>query len=106
GFLFDGVLKNIRKTENHLQWSGFRRFLKGKYKSERIWELGFYAEGRQYRILGLFGDQRKQVILLMGCYHKQQVYTPPDALDTAYKRAKDVHEGRAILRERKIEMDF
>ena len=87
-FHFDGLLKDIHKTANPIHWVGFRRFLKGKSQQERIWELEFKADKRQYRVLGCFGNARKQAILLVGCYHKQRVYTPPDALDLAYKRRK------------------
>ncbi|MCH8039441.1 MAG: type II toxin-antitoxin system RelE/ParE family toxin [Nitrospinae bacterium] len=104
-FLFQATLKNIRKTENPIQWGGFR-FLKGKLRAEQIWELKFFADKRQYRILGIFGEARKQVVLLMGCYHKQGNYTPTDALDTALKRAKALKERRGGLRERKIRTDF
>ena len=104
--LFDGILKNASKTEHPINWIGFKRFLKGKYKQGRLWELFFRADKRQHRVIGFFRDQRKQAGLLMGCYHKQNVYTPPDALDTAFKRAKDIREGRATLHERKIKNDI
>lgn len=103
--LFQATLKNIRKTEIPTQWGGFR-LLKGKVKGERIWELKFFADKRQYRILVKFGETRKKVVLLMGCYHKQGNYTPTDALGTALKRAKALKEGRGGLRERKIATDF
>ncbi|MEX5218993.1 MAG: type II toxin-antitoxin system RelE/ParE family toxin [Nitrospiraceae bacterium] len=101
---FDGLLKNLSKTANHLDW-GIKRFLEGKYKQQRIWEIGFIADGRQNRILGIFAGE-KQVVLLMGCYHKQRVYTPHNALDTAYDRAKTFQAGKATLYERKIKTDL
>ena len=105
--LFQSTLKNIGKTEIPIQWVGWKRFLKGKFKEEKIWELAFIADKRQYRILGQFGsDKRKQVILLIGCYHKQGNYTPTDALDTAYNRAKALKDGRGQTHERKIDKDF
>ena len=104
--LFQGTLKNISKTEIPIQWVGFKRFLRGKLKIERIWELAFTADKRQYRILGLFGDTRKQVVFLMGCYHKQGNYTPMDALKTALKRAKALKNKTGGLRERKIKTDL
>ena len=104
--LFDGLLKDNRKTENPINWIGFRHYLKGKLREEKIWELGFYADGRQQRVLCKCGSMRKQAILLIGCYHKDQVYTPVDALETAYKRAKALSEGRANLHEREIKDDI
>jgi len=100
-FGFDSLLKNTAKTESHLEWTGFK-YLKGEAKKERIWQLDFLADGRQYRGLGVFGSLRRQAVLLIGCYHKGKVYTPQNALDTAIKRAKALREGKAITRERKI----
>ena len=103
---FNSVLKNIRNIENPIHWTPLKRFLKGKYAKYRIWELEFKADGRQYRVLGNFGKERKQAVLLAGCYHKTRVYTPPDALDSAFNRARLLTEGRAKFRERKIRTDI
>ena len=103
---FNSVLKNIRNIENPIHWTPLKRFLRGKYAKHRIWELEFKADGRQYRILGNFGKERKQAVLLVGCYHKTRVYTPPDALDSAFDRARWLIEGRAKLRERQIRTDI
>jgi hypothetical protein len=103
-FQLDSLLKNVATTEQHIQWVGFK-YLKGEPRTERIWQLDFLADGRQYRALGVFGSIRRQAVLLVGCYHKGKTYTPPDALDTAVKRAKNLREGRATTRERKIKID-
>jgi hypothetical protein len=103
-FGFDGLLKNSAKTKSELGWSGFK-YLKGEARKEKIWQIAFVADGRQYRLLGVFRPARKTV-LLIGCYHKGKVYTPPDALDTAVKRARALREGRACTLERKIKFDF
>jgi hypothetical protein len=102
---FDTLLKNTRKIENHLQWGGFK-YLKGKPSEERIWQLDFRADKRQYRLLGVFGSITKQAVLILGCYHKGDVYTPREALVTACKRAKAFREGRAAIHERKIKNDL
>jgi hypothetical protein len=104
-FQFDGLLKLLCKTEDHLQWIGFK-YLKGEPKKERVWQLDFIADRRQYRVLGIFGAVRKQAVLLLGCYHKGNVYTPPDALSTAVKRAKRIRENKAGTRERTIRSDI
>ena len=104
-FVFDNLLKNICQVENHLEWGCFRGFMKGKLKEQRVWELGFRSDGRQYRVLGIFGPQRRNATLLVGCYHKQKVYTPPDALNQAYTRCNALSEGRATYHERKIRID-
>ncbi|MFI5117639.1 MAG: hypothetical protein ACHP8B_13190, partial [Terriglobales bacterium] len=72
--VFDALLKNTHKTENHLHWGGFK-YLKGEPKKERIWQLDFVADKRQYRLLGVFSSIRKQAVLMVGCYHKGDVYT-------------------------------
>ena len=102
---FDAVVKNTAKIPNHLQWGGFK-FLKGKLKEERIWQLDFVAEKRQYRIFGIFGEIRRQAVILSVCYHKGDNYTPPDAMNTASKRAKNLRERRATTIERKIEQNI
>lgn len=102
---FDGLLKDVSKIADPIHWP-IRSYLKAKYKDARIWELGFRADGRQYRILGVFGSVRKQAILLCGCYHKGKVYTPPDALDSAYRRSKELAEGRARPCVREIKYDI
>ena len=104
-FDFDNLLKNICQIENHLEWGCFRCMMKGKLREQRIWELGFASEGRQYRLLGKFGSTRRTVVLLAGCYHKQKVYTPADALNSAYLRSKALSEGNANYHERKIKID-
>ena len=103
---FDGLLKDASKTDNPVHWIGFRRYMKGKLRRERIWELGFRADQRQYRILGKFSSERKHAILLIGCYHKNQVYNPTDALETAYKRSRALANGNAKLNGRKIKVNF
>jgi hypothetical protein len=104
-FGFDFLLKNTAKTENHLEWTGFK-YLKGDPKKERIWQLDFLADRRQYRLLGVFGQIRRQAILLVGCHHKGKNYTPANALDTAIRRARSLREKRAGTRERKIKLDI
>jgi len=52
--------------------------------------------------LGIFADERKEAIFLIGCYHKQKRYTPQDCVKTAIKRAKEVRKGVAKLNEREI----
>ena len=103
-YAFDSLLKNTHKIELPIHWGGFK-YLKGKPKTERIWQLDFIADKKQYRVLGVFGRIRKQGVLILGCYHKGDVYTPQDALESACKRAKSLREGRAGTRERKIRTD-
>lgn len=100
--MFHKLLKDIQKTENHLHWNGFRRFIKRKEK--RIWELGFFADGVQYRVLGDFVGE-KEAVLLMGCYHKGGNYTPTNALEQAFTRRDLLKNGTATHFERKVRTD-
>ena len=71
----DAMLKNTVKTKNHLEWGA--RDLKGAPKKEKIFELKFIADKRPYRVAFIFEPGYK-VILLIGFYHKQKVYFPPE----------------------------
>jgi len=101
---FDTLLKNTSKIQNHLLWGGFK-YLKGDAKRERLWQLDFIADRRQYRLLGVF-QPGKHAALILGCYHKGDNYTPRDAIETACKRAKALREGRATTDERTIREDI
>jgi len=102
-FAFRAALKDAQKISDFSQWLCFKRFLKGKLRRYHIWELWFSCgDGREYRVLGIFGSERKQVIFLIGCYHKGRVYTPPDALYSAFNRARALAAGNATTYERKI----
>jgi hypothetical protein len=100
--LFDDLLKNIRNTSNHLNWIGFKGFV--KRKRDRVWELQFFSDGRQHRVLGDFAEGRR-ALLLIGCYHKSKVYTPQDALDQAFKRKALAASGEASYHAREIRTD-
>jgi hypothetical protein len=104
-YLFDSILKHNRKVGSPIQWIGFKRFMKGALKGSGIWELEFFS-AVQHRVLGFFGPGRKEATLLVGCYHKQGVYVPPNALETAVRRKKMLERGEATHRERKITTDL
>lgn len=103
--IFDALLKQNQKVELPINWGGMKP-MQGPCKSEGIWEWRFQADGIQQRILGIFGDSRKHAIFLIGCYHKQQVYKPPECLETALRRARAVREKIANVIERKVKSDY
>jgi phage-related protein len=103
-FAMDAMLKNTAKVANQLDW-GARDLGGTSNKKEDILELKFIADKKQYR-LGFIFQPGRQVILLNGFYHQQKVYHPPNALDTARKRAKDFRENRASKIERTISFDI
>ena len=102
---FDALLKQNQKIDLSIHWGGMKP-MQGDCKKEGIWEWRFRADGRQQRILGVFGQQRKQAIFLIGCNHKGSVYQPPECLTTAVRRAKAVRERKVDVIERKVKSDF
>jgi hypothetical protein len=105
-FALIDALKDARKVDDPTNWLCFKRRMKGKLGKYKVWELRFSCgDNREYRLLGVFGSERKQAIFLMGCYHKGNVYTPTDALGTTLKRAKDWEEKRVTIYERKMRTD-
>lgn len=103
--VFDAVLKLNQKAEHPANWQDCK-MLEGEGKEQGIWEWRFFADGRQQRVLGIFGENRKEAIFLIGCTHKQRIYSPPNCLKTAVRRAKDFRNGKAVTRERKVRQDI
>ena len=56
--------------------------------------------------MGMFTGVEKEALLLLGCYHKDKNYTPSDAIDTAFKRAKAQQADKAGKHERQITGDL
>lgn len=106
-FAFRDALKDAQKIDSPTNWLCFKRHLGGKFRKYKMWELWFSCgDNREYRVLGVFGRERKQAILLMGCYHKGRVYTPAEALETAFQRARDLEQERVTIYERTIPTDL
>lgn len=101
---FNNLLKANRKADRPDQWLGCE-MMEGECKKHAIWEWRFRADDRQQRV-GIFGKNRKEAIFLIGCTHKQRVYTPQDCLPTAIKRAKECEAGRARTHERQVRQDI
>lgn len=102
-FALVDALKDAKKIDDLTDWLCFKRRMKGKLAKCKVFEIRFRCgDKREYRLLGVVGPERKQVIFLMGCYHKGGVYTPADALKTTLKRAGDLQEKKVTTYERKI----
>jgi hypothetical protein len=84
----DTFLRLMRKTRDW-QMPSYRPSLAGV---KRIGELRWTSQKRQHRLLGFFGDGGVWYALV-GCIHKQQVYDPRDALNTARKYKGQIEEG-------------
>jgi hypothetical protein len=102
--ILNGLLKINSKTALPSDWIGCE-MLQGPCKVEGIWEWRFRADGVQWRLLGVFGQERRTAIFLIGCSHKQKVYKPADCLQTVIKRARSAKKGGSF-RERKIREDI
>jgi hypothetical protein len=99
---FWSALKVNRKIAIPKHWTQLR-YLKGEAKDHRLWELRFTADRKAHRVIGFFSDDvRMRAILLIGCFHKQNVYDPPDAIKTAIKRKKSLEKLEATAIERKV----
>lgn len=97
--IFNSLLKINSKTSLPTDWQGCK-MLQGESKKVGIWEWRFFADGVQQRLLGMFGSDRKTAIFLLGCSHKDQIYRPPNCIETAIKRARNL--SGANLYERTI----
>lgn len=60
-----------------------------------IYEIRFKAEKKQYRPLGFFGPGKDEFTITVWATHKQDIYDPDDAIETASQRRDDVIETRA-----------
>jgi hypothetical protein len=84
----DEFIKNMRKTKIW-KMPDYKAKLTGH---EGIGELRWSSEKKQHRLLGYLKDGA--YFALIGCTHKQRVYDPADALDTADRRKRDIAQGR------------
>ena len=62
---------------------------------QNLVEVIFKADRVQLRAVGFFGPLLGQFTITVLCTHKQNVYSPRDALDTAAKRKREVEVGEA-----------
>jgi hypothetical protein len=51
----------------------------------------------QHRVFGFQGPGKSQFTFLLACYHKDNVYSPSNAIDTAMQRKKDVNGNRVKI---------
>jgi hypothetical protein len=60
-----------------------------------IYEIRFSANGVQYRPFGFFGPGPKEFTILVWATHKQDIYDPNDAINSAGSRRKSIEDGHA-----------
>ena len=76
------------------------RVLTGSKKYAHLSELRFKSANVQHRVPGFVGV--REYTMLIGCTHKQQVYSPTNALDTAATRRRQVLSGERETCEHEI----
>ena len=97
---FDELIETLRKMH---QWKRHPLFkaLSGK-NFKGLGELRFDGDRKKLRVLGADrGGGGNNFVLLLGCTHKQNVYDPPSALETAAKRKTLLESGIGTIHERK-----
>jgi hypothetical protein len=83
----DEFLKNMRRTrEWHMP--DYRPRLRD---GEGLGELRWLSENKQHRLLGFF--MKGYWYAVIGCTHKQQIYDPPEAIDTGKRYKKQIERG-------------
>jgi hypothetical protein len=97
----DALLKDNQKIANPHDWQMSKKHMQGILKGHQVWQWTIRAE-IAYRLLGIFGTGVKRAIFLIGYYHKGDIYTPTDALQTALKRKKLYEKGACVLYERPV----
>jgi len=92
----DAFIGTMRKVK---EWNmpDYRPSLRG---GGGLGELRWESSKKQHRLIGFFrGDA---FIAVLGCTHKQQIYKPPDSLETAKRRKQEIDRGEVIP----VEYDF
>lgn len=75
------------------QWNKpFARKLKSR---DKLFEICYKANQKETRALGSFGPSPGHFSITLICTHKTNVYTPPDAFETAENRFAQIRAGSA-----------
>lgn len=91
---FDASLKYLSITK---VWS----YPEYKPLGSGLGEIRFKTNKVQYRVVGCHGKKGGGLfVLLIGCSHKEGVYQPPNALDTAARRRAEYDLNTTRVEER------
>ena len=66
--------------------------MSGSPDLKQLGEIRWETENVQYRVIGRL--DKSEFKAMIECIHKQKRYDPPDALETAEKRWKEIRTGR------------
>ena len=84
------------------EWSepDYKPLQGSKYKEFALGEIRLKGDQKiPIRLIGFLDTGAKQFVILMVCRHKDNVYTPPECLDTAHTRYKQLARGVGIIEE-------
>lgn len=97
---FSALLRNLRNMDRWKHEPFYKSISAGKTRG--LGELRFDGDRKKLRVFG--ADEKGSInryVLLIGCSHKQRVYDPPNAMETAARRKGFLESGIGKLRERK-----
>lgn len=81
--MFDSLLEILGKAREW-KYPHFKRLDGGL--GEIRWQVG----NVQHRVIGCVWKSPQGYLLLLGCTHKQRIYSPPDAIATAERRRRGI----------------
>jgi hypothetical protein len=97
--MFDELL-NILSRKSEWKYPEFKRLDDG------LGEIRWKCDKKQHRVIGCSWKNPSGYLLLIGCTHKQEIYDPPDAIQTAGRRRRGLQfENKGSAREHKIPED-
>jgi len=81
--MFDTLLENLGKQA---EW----KYPDYKSLGDGLGEIRWKCDKKQHRVIGCRWTNPSGFLLLIGCTHKDQIYDPPDAINTADKRRRGI----------------
>jgi hypothetical protein len=96
---FHTRLRFLAPIRNRLDWedSSFRKMRRAAGRAG-LYEIRWKADSTQWRVLGFFRDGQREFVMVMGCSHKQQIYTPRDAIEKAIDRKGEIEKNHRQTR--------
>lgn len=89
---FKRHVEHLAVTPKHLWQEPHVKKLKNE---DPIYEIRYKADKRATRALGYFADDGCTFVIVLICYHKDNVYTPASAFKSAHDRIAQIQEGTA-----------
>lgn len=87
-------LLRIMSRMREWKYPEFRRFT-GDRTLVKLGEIRFTVNKTEHRAIGMDGPEQGCYTLLIGCTHKDDVYSPPSAKQTGARRRDMINSGEA-----------